>query len=32
MTPTEKNEGYRTADEMADRQREIPVLRGMALT
>ena len=25
MTPTEKNEGYRTADEMADRQREISV-------
>src|SRR4030067_278129 len=23
MTPTEKNEGYRTANEMADRQREI---------
>ena len=25
MTPTEKNEGYRTADEMAERQREISV-------
>ena len=25
MTPTEKNQGYRTADEMADRQREISV-------
>ena len=25
MTPTEKNEGYRTANEMADRQREISV-------
>jgi DNA topoisomerase-6 subunit B len=25
MTPTEKHEGYRTADEMADRQREISV-------
>ena len=25
MTPTEKNEGYRTAGEMADRQREISV-------
>jgi len=25
MTSTEKNEGYRTADEMADRQREISV-------
>jgi len=23
MTPTEKNEGYRSASEMADRQREI---------
>lgn len=25
MTPTEKHEGYRTANEMADRQREISV-------
>ena len=25
MPPTEKNEGYRTANEMADRQREISV-------
>jgi DNA topoisomerase-6 subunit B len=25
MTPTEKHEGYRSADEMADRQREISV-------
>jgi hypothetical protein len=27
MPSTEKNQGYRTADEMADRQREISVLR-----
>lgn len=27
MTPTEKHEGYRSAGEMADRRREISVLR-----